>query len=128
MDRGLVLEVMTSQAWKMKGAGQEPPLHTLHTYTHLHTPGHTHTLYRSTHTYSMQVMLISHAFTLSRAHRHVRTHTHTSGLGPEVCTRGQRRLAEWAPRLPQPPGHPEFSHRATGRGLPGTWSGANGQL
>ena len=79
MDRGLV-HVMLSQAWKLKGAGQEPPLRTIHVYTHLHTPGHTHTLYTSTHTYSMQVMLTSHAFTLSRAHRHVRTHTHTSGL------------------------------------------------
>ena len=128
MDRGLV-HVMLSQAWKLKGAGQEPPLRTIHVYTHLHTPGHTHTLYTSTHTYSMQVMLTSHAFTLSRAHRHVRTHTHTSGLWALRFAPGVRgRLAEWAPRLPQPPGHPEFSHRATGRGLPGTWSGANRQL
>lgn len=80
MDRGLVLGVMTSQAWKVKGAGREPPLHTLHTYTHLHTPGHTHTLYRPTYTYSTQVMLTSHAFTFSCVHRHVCTHTHTSGL------------------------------------------------
>lgn len=56
-----------------------PSAYLTHLYISTHSWAHLHTL-RSTHTYSMQVVLTSHAFTLSHAHRRVCTHTHTSGL------------------------------------------------